>query len=163
MENKEELLKRLKENDVEMVREAVEDIKKDGDLSIVSDLLQVLEGAEGHYVKREIITLLADIKDNAFREVLVASIRMSKDPGLKAALLRVCWESALDYSAYALLFAEILIQGSFLEALEAVTVLEELTGLSDEDRGKVVKLLSESPVSEDKLFFVSDVIGVLSD
>lgn len=163
MENKEELLKKLNSDDVETVKEAIEGVKTDGDLSIVPELLKILTPGKDHHITTELVGLLADIKDNSFRNVLIDAIGATKNPEIKALLLRVVWESALDYSAYAVVFAEIMVAEEFIVALEASTVLEELGTISNDDRITVLKTLRAAKVSEEKQFLIDNVLSLLAE
>lgn len=46
---------------------------------------------------------------------------------IKAALLTACWESGIDYSAHTSIFVDPLLNGNELVAIEAYTLITELT------------------------------------
>lgn len=156
MENKEDILKRLVSEDAALQLEAVNEMKAARDMSVVPELLNLLSPEKGHQTITALINLLADIKENSFREILIARIRATPDSATRALLLRICWESSLDYSDYAGLFADILINDDFTTALEAATVIEEtFHNLTDEQRESLHRSLQSLPA--EKQFLIENL------
>ena len=162
MENKDEIIKKLNSGDVELLQEAVNMIKAEGDFLILPELFRLLETEQEHAVVNVVISLLADVKDKSFKDILINQITDTVDPRVKAILLRICWESALDFSEDARLFARIMIEDEFAVALEASTVLEELQMIPENEREEVLKILRSKKVSEDKQFLIDSAAGMLN-
>ena len=55
MENKQDILKQLSSNDMDIVRGAIEQIKQEGDISIVPELLDIL--LQSHHYQPHGLTL----------------------------------------------------------------------------------------------------------
>lgn len=158
MESKDDILKKLSSNDPELIGEAISNIKENGDISIVPSLLDILESSTDHQITASITNLLADIKESALKEMLTNRIQQTENQDFKAVLLRICWESSLDYSAEADLFLDILLKDSFAPAFEASTAIENmLYSLSEEKRESIKQLLQSSDLSEEKRFMVENL------
>ena len=162
MENKQDLIKKLNSHDIALVKEAIETIKQEEDLSIVPDLLDLLLDNP----KAEIISLvtpfLSDIKNSSFKQMLMEKLINASNNSAKANLLRICWESAIDFSEHFQLFIDILIEDDFMAALEAYTVMENLSGnISDEDIQNAIRRLKQQQPTDDKTFLIEDAINHL--
>lgn len=163
MENKEDILKKINSEDTAIRQEAIEAIHKEGDLTIVPDLFNLLLSGKNHRETTELINLLADIKENAFKELLITQIRTTRDATAKSLLLRICWESSLDYAEYAELFTDILLQDDFIAALEAATILENLTHWDTAQKQQTQQKLRTAKTSDEKQFLIDNVLSTLEE
>ena len=84
-------------------------------------------------------------------------INATSDTG-KANLLRICWESAIDFSEYLDVFVDMLINEDFITALEASTVIENLGGKIPEEKLLAAIKRLETNKDEDKSFLLEDTI-----
>lgn len=150
MDNKEEILKKLNSENQELVREALEEIKTGGNLTLVPDLFDALCVARDYHIIHQITSMLADIRETGFRQKMIEAIQESEDSAFRAKLLRVCWESSLDYSEHALLFARIFVEDEFDAAFEALTLLEEQNSFTEEQKLAIGQLLKEYALDEKK-------------
>ena len=71
MENKEDILKKLGSEEIQLRQEALAAVKNEGDITIVPALLDILTTAKDHKTTEELVNLLADIKDNAFPQIVI--------------------------------------------------------------------------------------------
>lgn len=161
MENNEEILKKISSGDPDTIAEAVNAIKENGDLAIAGKLLDILAQPLETSTITIIVDLLADIKDNQFKDLLIQKLEQSSERTLKKELLRIIWESALDYSPYLDHFLQILLDDDFIVALEASTVIENLVPhLTTEQRTKLTDMLQAFP--EDKKFLSENILERIS-
>ena len=152
MENNEEILKKISSGDPEAIAEAVDTVKENGDLVIAGKLPSTIT---------IIANLLADIKDNQFKDLLIQKLEQTSEGTLKKELLRIVWESSLDYSSYLDHFLQILQEDDFTVAFEASTVIENLVPhLMPEQRTKLTDILQIFP--EDKKFLAENILEELS-
>lgn len=159
MENKDELLKKINSNDPEAVAGALAEIKENGDLSVITPLLDILAGQPDTHVVSGIVSLLADIRENSFRDTLTERIRHETNPHVKAILLRIAWESSLDYSASLDLFLDILLHDDFMPAFEASTLIENFVhNLNAEQHRRLHALFESGSIPEDKKFLTENII-----
>ena len=157
MENNEEILKKISSGDPEA---AVDTVKENGDLVIAGKLLDILSQPLAPSTITIIANLLADIKDNQFKDLLIQKLEQTSEGTLKKELLRIVWESSLDYS-YLDHFLQILQEDDFTVAFEASTVIENLVPhLMPEQRTKLTDILQIFP--EDKKFLAENILEELS-
>ena len=71
MENKEDILKKLGSEEIQLRQEALAAVKNEGDITIVPALLDILTTAKDHKTTEELVNLLADIKDNALPQIVI--------------------------------------------------------------------------------------------
>lgn len=158
MENKQDILKQLASNDMEVVKSAIEQVKQEGDISIAAELLDILQQSQNTAVITNLTALLSDVKDSDFKTILMDKlINATSDTG-KANLLRICWESAIDFSEYLDVFVDMLINEDFITALEASTVIENLGGKIPEEKLLTAIKRLETNKDEDKSFLLEDTI-----
>ena len=67
MENKQDILKQLSSNDMDIVRGAIEQIKQEGDISIVPELLDILLQSQDTNTITNLTALLSDVKESDFK------------------------------------------------------------------------------------------------
>lgn len=156
MENQNDLLKKISSGEAELITEAVKEIKENGDLTIAQALLQNLEHIQDLHTVTIIANLLADIKENSFREILIQQIQATTQLSIKSELLRIVWESSLDYSAYLEIFLKILQEDDFSIAFEASTVIESMIHhLSADQLSQLHKIIESFPA--DKQFLIENI------
>ena len=159
MENKQDILKKLGSNDIELVTEAIEQIKTEGDLSIVPELLDILLQCKEPVIITHITSLLSDIKDSGFKTILMEKLIQAANNSEKPNLLRICWESAIDFSEYMDIFLDILLKDDFISALEASTVIENLSdNLSEVKIKEAIERIKALPADDDKAFLLEGVL-----
>lgn len=155
MENK-ALLEKISSGDDEQIAEALRDFKENGDLQAAGALLDHLRQIKDERLVTTLSNLLADIKDSQFRPLLISKLEEAEDERTRSGLLRIVWESALDYSAYLDVFLRLLQDESFLVAFEASTVIENLVHrLSLEQIDRLREAIRHFP--EEKEFLVENI------
>ncbi len=102
-----------------------------GDKTVLPDLIDVLRKKEV-IVSKAILELIANIQDQEITEDLVEAIRNEKEANIAQQLLTTIWNSKLDFSAYLAEFVSLATEGDFLQALECLTILENLSGPFEE-------------------------------
>jgi hypothetical protein len=163
MEHKQEILQKLKSLQRELVDQAIEEIKSDDDFSIVPELVDTLLHARDAYLIARLTTLLADVKESGLKNLLVERLVRAKREEGRANLLRVCWESALDFSEYLEVFAGLLLDEDFVTALEASTVIENLNGnIPARTREETIRFLKNAPPREGQAFLMEGAIRHLA-
>lgn len=163
MENKQDILKRLASPDAQTVSGAIEELKENGDISIVPELLEILLHSNEPAIVTSITSWLSDVKDSSFKTVLIEKLINAPDKSNKSNLLRICWESAIDFSEFLEIFTDIMVGEDFINALEASTVIENLNGnIADEKIEMAIKRL-RTECKGDKKFLAEDAVAHLED
>lgn len=125
----------LLSEDKEIIRMAAETIKNEGDIKIVPVLFELLQQPDiSHSTEAAIADILADIRDTEFKELLhSAIIEADGNAEYQAKLVRICWESPMNFSNILPLLCEITSKGEFIVAMEASTAIEEQIRYADHD------------------------------
>lgn len=109
----------------------LEELRSEGNVSILPELFQVLLVQEDEQIQGEITSLLNDLKDKEAAEVLAAAIANPEYEKIQRSLVAACWQNGLSYGPFLGIFAEVLISAKFETAIEAFTVLEQAIGEVD--------------------------------
>lgn len=158
--NKAELLNKINSGDSQQLAEAIQEFQENGDLDIAGALLEHIGQITDPRQQTILSNLLADIKDSKFRNLLVNNLQQAGDNATRAALLRIIWESTLDYSGYLETLLPFLEAEDFTVAFEASTVLENLVHhLSLEQQDLLYQTASRFP--EEKQYLVSNILEAL--
>jgi len=102
-----------------------------GDKTVLPAFIEVLRKKEV-IVSKAILELIANIQDQEIAQDIVESIRNESDPNISQQLLTAIWNSKLDFSEYLAEFVSLATEGDFLQALECLTILENLSGPFEE-------------------------------
>lgn len=163
MENKDEILKKLWSGEAAIQEEALATVKAEGDIGLAPALLDLLLQVEDHHVRAILSEILADIKDSSFRPLLIERIRQTQAETPKSLLVRICWESALDFSDDAELFAHLVLEEGFAVALEAATVLENMQHLLPAVRTRLSTLLKQGNGKKEKQFLIGNILEAFEE
>lgn len=118
----------------EQVISLIQDFRENGDLFIVEPLIEMLFAKRSKNLNNSIYEFLIDIKDQASVPIIARSIRNHISEENVAGLVSVCWQSRLDFSAELPIFFDILCNGDYLVAFEALTVIENSLGGLNKDQ-----------------------------
>lgn len=102
-----------------------------GDKSILPSLVLAMKNNDETVVKA-IIELISNVQDQDSTEDLVEIIRNEKDAVVRQKLLTSIWNSKLDFSTFLAEFVSLATEGDFLQALECLTIIENLSGPFEE-------------------------------
>lgn len=157
MENKEDILKKINSNEPDLLAEAISEIKENGDISIVSSLLDLMSRQSDAHTTTLLVNLLADIRDNSVKEIIIKRIKATTNIETKALFIRICWESSLDYSDYLDLFVQIMLLDNFAVAFEASTAIENmLHQVKAEKISTLIETLKAIPHTDEQRKFLAD-------
>jgi hypothetical protein len=117
--------KKLDNTDSSSIIHTLNEIKYSGIIETIPIVISLLNKNKDQFIKKEVISLLGDIKDQKATSIIVKEISNKKNKKILAELLSTCWMSRLDYSMYLKVFTDCFIHEDFVTALEAFTVIEE--------------------------------------
>lgn len=158
MQNNQEILDKINSNDENQIKEAFQEIQENGDLSMAGALLDLLGELPDSPLRHQTVGLLADIKDSHFRETLVSRLASASQPAYKSLLLRIAWESSLNYAPDLEVFLACLKDEDFSIALEASTAIENmLPHLTHEQFHRLEACCRDFP--EEKRFLVENLLA----
>ena len=104
-----------------------------GDKSVLPSLIEGLKKNDAT-LSKGILELIANIQDQEIAEDLVEAIRNENDQSIRQQLLTTIWNSKLDFSESLAEFVSLATEGDFLQALECLTILENLSGPFEEHK-----------------------------
>ncbi len=122
----------LASTDENEVLRAVKSAKEEGDARIVPDLIEVWAVTDNEDIRGQILQIFYDLKDSGATEHLLEALD-HPDIHDRSDLLAVFWNSRLDGSEKIDKFTEIAVEGSYQEAFEALTAIEEMEGPFEEN------------------------------
>lgn len=158
------IVKELQSADPDKVMEAIEALRVAGKASDVPLLLDLLHKNNHPEVKAKIFSLFANLKDKEAIPLIIEAIQNKKYALELKQLVSCCWENGLDYTPYLPVFVDLLIEGDFLVAFEAYTVITNMETTIDQAKldaeiEKLDKALHST--SDEKKVLILDVIDFL--
>lgn len=123
----------LASDDEKLIKKALSALKVDGNATVIPVLVDLLlKNKDDKKFQKEILEILSSLKDTSATETMIEMIRDEKHLPIRQLLLSTIWNSALDYSNYMADFVLIACEGDLLEALDCLTILENLPGEIEE-------------------------------
>lgn len=130
----------LRSNNRTAILDTLEELRSEGDTSILPELFNLLLLSEDEEILGKITSLLNDLKDREAAEIMAGAIANPEYESIQNLLLSACWQNGLSYGKYISTFIDVVVYGSYSAAVEAFTVIEEAVGeLDREERSRVVR------------------------
>lgn len=127
-----QLLEDLKTGNELKITAALKALQINGDASILSSLADLLMTDLSGKNKQETLGFLSSLNDSSGIDGMIELIKEPKYLPIRQELLSTIWNNKLDYSYYLPEFVEIAADGNFMEALECLTIIENLEGPFEE-------------------------------
>lgn len=127
-----QLLTDLRSGDELKVGAAIKSFHVYGDESVIAPLVEVWRGGLSTENTAAMMELFEGLKDSSTVEPLMEAFRDEVNAPIKRQLLSAFWNSKLDFSAYLSDFVLFAIDGDFLDAFEAITLIEQFETLVPE-------------------------------
>jgi hypothetical protein len=129
-------------------------------------LAEFYDRSEDKGIRETIEDFMNDLKDQSVSNEVMGAIRRPFRPETISMLISSCWQSGLDYSAYARDLAGIFLEADFATAIECMTVIEESVhdiGLSG--RNEIIELIQSGPVAStpEKQGLTKELISILQE
>lgn len=129
----EDLQKELQSTEEKTVLDAIHKIKYHGHPKLIPDLLNRWFNSSGE-IENALTNLLYSLKDKAVIPVLFEEIDKSKNKDHREKIISILWNAGLEPKNYLVKLIQIAIKGDFLEALECLTVIENMEPPFPEDQ-----------------------------
>lgn len=111
---------------------ALKALQTNGDISVLEPVSALLLKGLSDKMHQEVLEFLSTLNDSKAADVMIELIKNSKFSTVRRELLSTLWNSKLDYSYYLPEFVAIAVDGDFMEALECLTIIENLEGPFEE-------------------------------
>lgn len=127
-----QLIEDLRSGSEAKISSSLSALQVNGDASILEPLSELLLTEISEKSRLEILEFLSSLKDSSAVDEMMRLISDSKYLSVRQLLLSTIWNSKLDYSYFLPDFVEIAVEGGFMEALECLTIIENLEGTFEE-------------------------------
>jgi len=122
------ILNNLHSKDEKKVSKAIKDLEAHGNAHAIKSLAEALLNSDSEMNKREIIELLSSLKDTSTVVEMIEVLSDKMFLPIRQQLLTTIWNMKVDFSNYVDDFVEIAVNGDFMEALDCLTIIENLEG-----------------------------------
>lgn len=124
----------LRPGDINRQLAAIKSLKVHGDHTVVIPFLDVLLNEDDDRIQIEIVDALNTVKLSAVPAIIAKALVEEKYAPLRQILLSSVWNSGLDYKPYIKDIITATIQGDLLEAIECITIIENIEGELTEEQ-----------------------------
>lgn len=129
------LLKELTSNTITKVQTALDALELIGNETVIYPILRLLTPTEEHNEKNQLLVeFLCTIKDTNSKDTFINALDEQEFMPIRSKILSVIWNSPLDFSEYLDYFVRIAVEGTFMESVECLTILENLEGPFEEEQ-----------------------------
>ncbi len=118
----------LHSGDEKKASKAIKSLEAHGNSSVIKDLAECLLNTTSPVNKSEILELLSSLKDSTIAVEMIEVITDEYFLDVRQPLLSTVWNMKVDFSNYIDDFVQIAVEGDFLEALDCLTIIENLDG-----------------------------------
>ncbi len=126
------LIGELQSGNESTISGAIKALQTNGNASILEPLAELLMGELSDKNRREVIEFLSTLNDSSTIEPMIELIKDDRFLTVRQELLTAMWNNKLDYSYYLPEFVAIAVEGNFMEAMDCLTIIENLEGPFEE-------------------------------
>lgn len=126
------LISDLKSGNTKKISTALKTLEASGNVQILEPLAELLMDNTLEDSHKEIIEFLSSMKDSSAIDEMMRLLGEGRFLSVRQVLLTTIWNSPLDYSYYLPDFVDIAVEGSFMEALDCLTIIENMEGPFEE-------------------------------
>lgn len=162
--DREAVIKDLKSND-EKIALNITKLKKGGNASFIPEILTALRDTSEIGIENAISQMLFDLKDQEAIEELVTQLNNPEFFDIRVIMLSACWQCGLDLSHRLPDFITVASTGTYMECLEALTVIENWEEIKDSEmlenetlRLKAFLSESDTPENDEMIFSIVEVL-----
>ncbi|WP_430405954.1 hypothetical protein [Fluviicola sp.] len=127
-----QLLSDLQSKDELKIAGAIKAFAVHGHASIIEPIMEVWRSGLSSENEALVMDLFQSLKDTPSIEPLIEAFKNSLNAHLRRKLVTTFWNSKLDFSDYLADFVLFGIEGDFLDALEAITLIENFETVAPE-------------------------------
>lgn len=122
----------LQSGDDKKVAKAIKSLELKGNASAIKPLVDALLAGISEKNHGAIIELLSSLKDTSAVVEVMDVLDDEKYLSIRQQILSTVWNTKVDFSGYIDSFVEIATTGDFMEAVECLTIIENLEGPFEE-------------------------------
>jgi hypothetical protein len=157
-----ETLQKLALQDVSSVTEALNYLREKGKSQHLNAVFESLKGAE-RSKQQLLVGFLSDILDTSAVEAFIDFLENETDADTRKLVLSAIWNSKLPFDEHLPFFVMLASQGDYLEALDCLTILENMSGPFEEAQLLEAQLLlkeyleEKAPQTDQKAQIMSEI------
>ncbi len=129
-----QLLLDIQSGDTTKVIKAIRGLESHGNNSALEPLLHFWKTVTNSDIDRELSEFFAALKDTDSRHEIMEVLLNEEVEDFRIKILASIWNCKVDYSDYLAQFVTLAAEGGFMEALECLTVIENLDGPYEEEQ-----------------------------
>ena len=129
-----QLLLDIQNGDASKVIKAIKTLEAHGNTSALEPLINYWKNVTDPSLDRELGEFFAALKDTDSRHPIMKMLEDEEDTEFRIKLLTAIWNCKVDYSDYLAEFVQIAADGTFMETLECLTIIENLDGPFEEEQ-----------------------------
>lgn len=118
----------LKSGDDKKVLKAIKALEKNGDSSVIKPVVEILMDGLPEKQQSLLLELLCSLKDTSVVVEIMEVLEDEKLLPVRQMVLSTIWNMKVDFSGYIDDFVYIATVGDFMEALDCLTIIENLEG-----------------------------------
>jgi hypothetical protein len=122
-----EALKKFQSNTETDVLAALKLFEQQGDISILPTVFEKLRNCELS-IEKAILGFLSDIQKIEAKAIFIQFLSEEKEQVLRQKVLTTLWNSKLTYDEHLPFFVMLASTGDFMQALECLTIIENMQG-----------------------------------
>ncbi len=123
-----QLLEDIQSGNASKISAAIKMLQVNGDIRVLRPIAEVLLTKIPQSSRQEILNFYGDLKVSDAAEEMMEIIADNHFQSIRQELLTTIWNSKVDYSDFIADFVEIACDGSFMESLECLTIIENMDG-----------------------------------
>ncbi len=126
------LINDLQSGDLKKIGQTLKLLKSEGSVDALRPLAELLMRSKDESIQQDVIAFLSDLNVSSAVDELMNLLKDENLLAIRQQLLTTIWNSKLDYSYYLPEFVEIAVDGDFMEAIECLTIIENMEGPFEE-------------------------------
>ena len=144
----EDLLKDLESNDPKILTSALKRVRSKGTERVIPSLISLIEHCETASVAAEAKNIILELKSTASIPYLLTELETNTNSAIRELILNSFWHTGFNAHQYIDKFVAAALKGTYMEAFEASTVIENLDGPFEEEPIMEAQLSLKSYFSE---------------
>jgi len=156
----------LRSGNRSVILSSLKEVRMEGHVAVIPELFNLLLDQEDDQILLETRNILNDLKDPRAADILAGAINQSSYEEIRSTLVAACWQNGLSYGDYLEEFVEAAIQGDYMTAIEAFTVIEGAIGeVEQARREKAIERIRKkmTDVDEQKRILLAELIKVITN
>ncbi|MDB4088713.1 hypothetical protein N9544_03720 [Flavobacteriales bacterium] len=162
-----DLILDLTSKDNKILMSALKRVRSKGSEKVIPSIFNIIENNEDELIKNEARKIILELKSTASIPFLLEQLNNEKEE-MRLLALNAFWQTGFNSHENMENFVTAAINGSYMEAFEAYTIIENLDGPFEEENIMEAQLVlktyfSKASEDEDKFFIMKNIAKQLAD